>query len=148
MTRTDVLERIMRRVTKADDGCWIFGGYLNRTGYGQVTLSHEEGRALVHRVVYMRLVGPIGAGLDLDHLCRVPACCNPTHLEPVTHAENIRRGLFPAALRAKYAALTHCGSGHPRTSANVRLTKEGRRRCRPCVNAWAQRARDLKKANS
>lgn len=38
-------------------------------------------------------------GLELDHLCRVRCCCNPSHLEPVTRAENIRRGL-----RAKLTA--------------------------------------------
>lgn len=44
-----------------------------------------------HRVVYESLVGPIPAGLELDHTCRVRRCVNPDHLEPVTHAENQRR---------------------------------------------------------
>lgn len=29
----------------------------------------------------------------LDHLCRNRWCCNPAHLESVTPAENVRRGL-------------------------------------------------------
>ena len=35
--------------------------------------------------------GPIPEGLELDHLCKNGKCVNPAHLEPVTHAENIRR---------------------------------------------------------
>jgi hypothetical protein len=31
-------------------------------------------------------------GLDVDHLCRVRACCNPDHLEVVTHQVNSLRG--------------------------------------------------------
>lgn len=144
--RVDVLERIMRKVAKQDDGCWIFTGHLNNKGYGQVNLGQHEGRALVHRVVYERLVGPIPDGLVPDHLCRVPACCNPAHLEPVTHAENVRRGDTPAVQRARFEAMTHCGMGHPRTPENIRVTKTGQRRCRPCVNEWARRARERKKA--
>lgn len=145
--RTDVLERIMRRVDKRLDGCWIFTGCLNRTGYGQVTLSFEEGRALVHRVVYERLAGPIAEGLDLDHLCRVPACCNPAHLEPVTHAENVRRGVSGQVLRARFAAMTHCGRGHERNEENIRVLPSGQRRCRACCREWAQESRDRKKAS-
>jgi hypothetical protein len=37
------------------------------------------------------MVGPVPEGLELDHLCENPPCCNPAHLEPVTHAENNRR---------------------------------------------------------
>lgn len=44
-----------------------------------------------HRHSYQSLVGSIPDGLHLDHLCRVPACVNPEHLEPVTLAENNRR---------------------------------------------------------
>jgi hypothetical protein len=51
-------------------------------------------------------------GLDLDHLCRVRHCVNPAHLEPVTRAENLRRGIGnkPSAL---------CRAGHVVSGDNV-----------------------------
>ena len=35
--------------------------------------------------------GIIPESYEIDHLCAVPACCEPEHLEAVTTAENIRR---------------------------------------------------------
>lgn len=80
--------------------------------------------------------GPIPAGLTLDHLCRVRACVNPAHLEPVTLAENKRRGESPAARKARQ---THCMRGHEFTPENTirRKDRRGRgiltgRECRVC----------------
>jgi segregation and condensation protein B len=42
---------------------------------------------MAHRQSYRLIVGKIPVGLELDHLCRVPRCVNPYHLEPVTRAE-------------------------------------------------------------
>jgi hypothetical protein len=42
--------------------------------------------------MYEQHFGSIPENLELDHLCRNPACVRPDHLEPVTHLENLRRG--------------------------------------------------------
>lgn len=91
--------------------CWEWKGAINRdTGYGVVGLGRRsDGTGLVHRVVYELLIGPIPQGLDLDHLCRNRACCNPAHLEPVTRKVNVSRGLRAKGWRD---SATHCSRGH------------------------------------
>lgn len=88
-------------------GCWLWLGTVNANGYGVINLTVGERKA--HRVSYEHYVGPIPAGLQLDHLCRQRCCVNPDHLEPVTNAENVRRGECGRAGRQK----THCDHGHP-----------------------------------
>lgn len=55
-------------------------------------------------------------------------CVNPAHLEVVTHAENVRRGMVGSNTRAK----TTCPEGHPydrtRKSDGARLCSTCRRR--------------------
>ena len=53
--------------------------------------------------------------------------------EPVTGAENIRRGFRARALP------THCANGHEYTPENTRVTKR-QRKCRACCRAEARRA--------
>lgn len=83
-----------------------------------------------HRFAYERLVGLIPEGLQLDHLCRVPYCVNPAHLEPVTSRENTMRGLNFAAVNAKK---THCLRGHLLSGDNLMTTPSyDGRLCRTC----------------
>lgn len=86
---TDRLTHLLGRVD-ATGPCWTWTGPVSKKGYGIAW----DGRSVrhAHRIIYELLVGDIGDDLQLDHLCRSPACCNPDHLEPVTLAENIRRG--------------------------------------------------------
>jgi hypothetical protein len=58
-------------------------------GYGRVWLY--GGMVLAHRASFEAFVGPIPEGMEIDHLCYVPSCVNPEHLEPATRAENNRR---------------------------------------------------------
>jgi hypothetical protein len=73
--------------------CWVWNGALSSRGYG-ATRDNEKGSRKVpaHRYFWERENGPVPEGLQLDHLCRVRACVNPDHMEPVTAAENVRRG--------------------------------------------------------
>lgn len=73
--------------------CWIWQGSKQVDGYGMRRAAPgSRARTAAHRAVYAMFRGEIQPGLVLDHLCRVPSCVNPDHLEPVTPAENTRRG--------------------------------------------------------
>ncbi len=108
-------------------GCWLWTGRLHRNGYG----AFWDGKrlALAHRVAHELFVGPIPAGLTIDHLCRNPSCVNPTHLEPVTQRVNDLRGNTMAAMRAR---VTACPQGHPYSDANTSRDSKGRRYCKTC----------------
>src|SRR5687767_10789272 len=89
-----VQERIVAKVSvNQQSGCWVWTGSMYRSGYAQIRMGGRGGPLRrAHRVAFEIFRGPIPDGLELDHLCRVKACVNPWHLEPVTHAENMLRG--------------------------------------------------------
>lgn len=84
----DPIKRLMSRVTKSKDSCWVWNGALVR-GYGVINIDGKT--EYVHRVVFAASVKKFDKSLTLDHICRNPRCVNPEHLEPVTRSENVRR---------------------------------------------------------
>ncbi len=87
-------DRVFARIVQRRNGCWEWTGARDRKGYGVFGYA-AHGRVVqvkVHRWMWEYLVGPIPEE-TLDHLCRNQSCCNPTHLEPVSMAENIRRAI-------------------------------------------------------
>lgn len=80
-TARDRFEAFVRK----SDSCWIWTGGRYPTGYGR------WGRDYAHRCAYAIYVGPIPAGMTIDHTCFVKPCVNPLHLELVTKRENIQR---------------------------------------------------------
>ena len=87
--------------------CWVWQGATSN-GYGRVRFDGKT--RLVHRVVWALVVGPFPNDKEPDHLCRVRACVNPWHLEPVPQRINLLRGASPAA---EHARRSRCSAGHP-----------------------------------
>lgn len=108
-------KRIRNNYIKVNDH-WIVEKYTN--GYGRL---YAHGKTwLAHRISYEVFVGPIPEGMEIDHVCRVTNCIQPTHLEPVTRAENMKR-----------AQKTVCKRGHPLSGKNI-STSNGTRQCLKC----------------
>ena len=131
--RGDSVRRLWSKVDKSGD-CWIWTGSVTSGGYGSLLWNGRARQA--HQVVYELLVGPIPDGLELDHLCRVRHCVNPSHLEPVTRRENVRRGVSPVAVNARK---THCKRGHEFTLENTYARPDGARVCITCRRTQAMR---------
>lgn len=142
-------ERFWAKVRKTD-GCWLWTGYVDDTGYGR---PH---RGLAHRYAYEQTVGPIPAGMTLDHLCHNAdkacrggpncphrRCVRPDHLAPRPGRQNTRASEHTEA--SKNAAKTHCPKGHPYDEANTRHYRGGRL-CRRCSADRSLRAYHRRKA--
>lgn len=128
----DVAAYVREHSVEDESGCWIWQNDTSSNGYGQIKPAGSK-RLPAHRASYVAFKGEIPDGLYIDHLCRVRACVNPDHLEPVTHEENVRRGLG-GVLGA------HCGPSH------VPPAERPGRVCPGCARqgAWAlaDRVRD------
>lgn len=124
--------------------CWEWTGGQNGKGYGQFR-TPTKSSAKAHRVAYEYFVGPIEDGMVLDHLCRNRCCVRPDHLEPVTSAENTRRGMSGKYDRSHLRPV-ECIRGHAFEGENLIISKDGSYRCRECKNMRAREYRVRKAA--
>jgi len=120
--------------------CLIWTAATSDKGYGVTSISGRQ--FYVHRLTWEAVNGPMprkanGKRVVTDHLCRVHACANPDHLEPVTDAINVLRGESFAAVNA---AKTRCDSGHEFTPANTRIEPDGSRTCLECKAERSRKA--------
>lgn len=99
--RNEILLRIHERVHVVDMGfvldgkpspCHLWTGPDSGSGrgggYGRFSLNGVT--VAVHRVVYTHYFGYIPAKKQIDHNCNQRLCCNPAHLELVSHLKNQR----------------------------------------------------------
>lgn len=120
--------------------CIIWRGRITKDGYGiaSIKVGGRFTSTTAHRWAWQQANGPLPKHLVVDHLCRNRLCIELTHLEPVTQAENVSRGLS-MVLR------TRCRNGHEMTLENSYWNPSGQRRCRQCVRVWQQKQREALK---
>lgn len=131
-------ERFWAKVDKTET-CWLWEAASHDGGYGLFWIDGRYEGA--HRWSYMQAKGPIPDGLELDHLCRTPACVNPAHLEAVTRQVNQHRSNSVSGLNARK---TECPQGHPYDDKNTMVIK-GHRHCRECSRARTRAWRAARK---
>jgi hypothetical protein len=99
VTAENFWDRVIR---KGPDDCWLWTGCVNK-GKRSMKPQYQYGRldafgvqgAYAHRVAYyIYKEGDFNlrktAGSVLRHTCDNPLCCNPAHLVPGTHEDNMR----------------------------------------------------------
>lgn len=101
--RDEIIEKIYQRVEVTDTGlvdedgqpspCHLWTGSTSGTGrgggYGRMSLNGCT--VATHIVVFTHYYGYIPGKKQIDHLCNNRLCCNPAHLEMVSHIMNQRR---------------------------------------------------------
>lgn len=87
------------------EGCLVWMRGRTKDGYGWLSINGGR-QVYAHRFAYETYVGPIPAGMVIDHRCRNRACVNHEHMEVVTRAENTRRGGPVSGERNGHAKLT------------------------------------------
>jgi hypothetical protein len=136
-------ERFESKLRPGPGDCWAWGGaHFKQTGYCCFSIKRADGKwrpTVAHRVAYELYIAEIPPGLVIDHLCRNRSCVNPWHMEPVTFAENVRRGwLANQGGLPNWASMPdwdgRCKHGHFITPETTVIRKNGKQECRTCVH--------------
>lgn len=84
-------QRFWAKVRKTQT-CWLWtGGKRGRYGFFNVPPTTIG----AHRWSYIHAQGEIPPGLVIDHICHVPLCVNPAHLQAVSVSENAQNLIRP-----------------------------------------------------
>lgn len=113
---------------RSDDDCWPWLGATTK-GYGSFSIGKKK--LYAHRFAWELYYGHAMPDDRLGlHECDNPPCCNPRHVRPGTHKDNIT----DAATRKRLwqQSRTHCPKGHPYEGDNLIVRKDGGRACREC----------------
>lgn len=137
----NTLEEFWRRIEPEPmSGCWLWLGTIDHLGYGHFSLAGKQW--LAHRLSFEVARGPIPVGLSIDHKCRQRSCVNPSHLEAVPLAVNIRRGFN--------ATKTTCRFGHPLDEFTKGKKRKPSRQCSICrkrhSREWARKAASARRS--
>lgn len=132
---------LLENSTRTANGCLIWGGAINKFGYGVVAVQ------LAHRASYRLFKGEIPDNHNIDHLCSAPACIEPNHLDAVTPKQDGAR----KKIRNRWRGwATHCANGHELDDHTTFWRSNGTgRQCRVCQHErqreyWARQGKPAK----
>jgi hypothetical protein len=87
-TEKKLLKRIYAKVeTDKNKLCFKYTGATNGKQYGRIWARGKNHS--VHRLMYQIFFGDIPADKEVHHTCGIRNCCNPAHLELISHRENV-----------------------------------------------------------
>jgi hypothetical protein len=70
-----------------ESGCLLYTKALDKDGYPRISLQGKMG--LGSQVVFKLSYGDIPEGHEVDHICHVRRCVEPSHLRLLTHRQNV-----------------------------------------------------------
>src|SRR5262249_27742262 len=86
--RPNSLENIFSRTIRDNEnGCLLYKQALDSDGYPKISQDGKKG--VGSRVVYEQHYGTIPEGYEVDHICYVRSCVEPSHLRLLTHRDNV-----------------------------------------------------------
>lgn len=118
----EVIEALRERTNIDAEGCWVWQGPYEQTGYPRVGFSKpvREGGPkiyLVHRLMLEAKLGRPIKNMHSHHTCANHGCVNPDHLELTTAAQNVGemmgRKSYEARIRELEKALAQHDPNHP-----------------------------------
>src|SRR5215467_2593985 len=77
---------LSKTIRDEESGCLLYMGALDKDGYPKI--SYQGRMRLGSHVVYELIHGTISEG-EIDHICYVRCCVEPSHLRLLTHRENV-----------------------------------------------------------
>jgi hypothetical protein len=118
-----IADRFLAKVSKQDDGCWLWTASTTLSGYGQFWIGDR--RVDAHRASFELFNGEIPPGAFVLHSCDVKLCVNPAHLSAGTQAQNLAD--MVARGRCNRAPKVY-GEAHPRAVLTDEKVREIRSR--------------------